>query len=40
VAELIEELHLMADWLELDRIEATGRGDLGPLLVSLLRSNA
>ena len=39
-AELIEELRSMADWLELDRIASTGRGDLGPLIVQLLRSNA
>ena len=31
-AELMEELRLMASWLELDRIEVTGRGDLGPSL--------
>ncbi len=31
-AELMEELHLMASWLELDRVEVTGRGDLGPSL--------
>jgi uncharacterized protein YcaQ len=30
--ELMEELRLMASWLELDRIEVTGRGDLGPSL--------
>jgi uncharacterized protein YcaQ len=30
--ELMEELRLMATWLELDRIEVTGRGDLGPSL--------
>ena len=30
-AELMEELRLMASWLELDRIEVTGRGDLGPV---------
>ena len=35
--ELLEELRLMAAWLELDRIEVTGRGDLGPLLRSLVR---
>jgi len=28
--ELLEELRLMASWLQLDRIEITGRGDLGP----------
>jgi uncharacterized protein len=32
-AELIQELRLMAAWLELDRIEVTGRGDLGPSLL-------
>lgn len=31
-AELAEELRLMADWLELDRVLATGQGDLGPTL--------
>jgi uncharacterized protein YcaQ len=31
-AELLAELHVMASWLELDRIEITGRGDLGPSL--------
>jgi len=31
-SELMEELRLMATWLELDRIEVTGRGDLGPIL--------
>ena len=30
--ELLEELRLMAAWLELDRVEVTGRGDLGPRL--------
>ncbi len=34
-AELMEELHLMASWLELDRIEVTGRGQLGPSLQHL-----
>jgi uncharacterized protein YcaQ len=34
-AELMEELRLMASWLELDRIEVTGRGDLGPSLQHL-----
>ena len=29
---LMEELRLMASWLELDRIEVTGRGDLGRAL--------
>jgi uncharacterized protein YcaQ len=28
--ELAEELHLMANWLELDRVLANGQGDLGP----------
>jgi uncharacterized protein YcaQ len=31
-AGLMEELRLMVSWLELDRIEVTGRGDLGPSL--------
>jgi hypothetical protein len=31
-AELAGELRLMASWLELDRIEVTGRGSLGPSL--------
>ena len=30
--ELMEELRLMASWLELERIEVTTRGDLGPSL--------
>jgi uncharacterized protein len=34
-AELMEELRLMASWLTLDRIEVTGRGDLGPSLQHL-----
>ena len=33
--ELLAELHLMASWLGLDRIEVTGRGDLGPTLQQL-----
>jgi uncharacterized protein YcaQ len=33
--ELMEELRLMASWLGLDRIEVTGRGDLGPSLQRL-----
>jgi uncharacterized protein YcaQ len=33
--QLIEELRLMASWLELDRIEVSGRGDLGPSLQRL-----
>jgi uncharacterized protein YcaQ len=36
-AELMEELRLMATWLELDRIEITGRGHLGPTLQRLRR---
>jgi uncharacterized protein YcaQ len=31
-AELMDELRLMASWLELERIQVTGRGDLGPSL--------
>ena len=34
-AELMEELRSMASWLELDRVEVTGRGDLGPSLQRL-----
>jgi uncharacterized protein YcaQ len=34
-AQLMEELRLMASWLALDRIEVTGRGDLGPSLLEL-----
>jgi uncharacterized protein len=34
-AELMAELRLMASWLELDRVEVTGRGDLGPSLQRL-----
>jgi uncharacterized protein YcaQ len=37
-AELFDELTSMAGWLELDRIEVTGRGDLGPQLTRLVRS--
>jgi uncharacterized protein YcaQ len=33
--ELMEELRAMASWLELDRVEVTGRGDLGPRLLPL-----
>ncbi len=33
--ELYEELVSMAAWLGLERVEATGRGDLGPALVAL-----
>jgi uncharacterized protein YcaQ len=36
-AELLEELRVMATWLELDRIEVTGRGDLGPTLRRIAR---
>jgi len=32
---LLEELRLMANWLELDRLEITGAGDLGPTLARL-----
>ena len=35
--ELLEELRLMASWLELDRIEVSDRGDLGPTLRRLAR---
>jgi uncharacterized protein YcaQ len=35
--ELMDELRLMASWLELDRIEVAGRGDLGPRLGRLAR---
>jgi len=31
-AELAEELRLLADWLELDRVLVNGQGDLGPRL--------
>jgi uncharacterized protein len=34
--ELLAELRTMAAWLELDRIEVTGRGDLGPRLARLV----
>ncbi|MDQ1441675.1 MAG: uncharacterized protein QOG97_1903, partial [Acidimicrobiaceae bacterium] len=37
VAELMEELQLLASWLELDRIEVTGRGHLGPSLQHVAR---
>ena len=33
--ELLAELQSMASWLELERIEVSGRGDLGPRLASL-----
>jgi uncharacterized protein YcaQ len=36
-SELIDELRLMASWLELDRIEVTGRGNLGPRIARLAR---
>lgn len=36
-AELMEELSLMASWLELDRVEVTDRGDLGHRLLGLAR---
>ena len=36
-AELLAELRVMAPWLGLDRIEVTGRGDLGPVLERHLR---
>jgi uncharacterized protein YcaQ len=39
-AELLEELRLMASWLELDRIEVTGRGDLGPTLKRIARASS
>jgi uncharacterized protein YcaQ len=35
-AELTGELRLMATWLGLDRVEVTGRGDLGPELQRLV----
>ena len=34
---LSEELRLMASWLELDRIEVSGTGNLGPSLRRLAR---
>jgi uncharacterized protein len=34
-AELLAELQSMASWLELERIEVSGRGDLGPRLAGL-----
>jgi hypothetical protein len=34
-AEMMEELRLMASWLEFDRIQVTGRGHLGPRLQGL-----
>jgi len=35
---LLEELDLMASWLELERIEVSGRGGLGPALQRLTRT--
>jgi uncharacterized protein len=35
--ELLAELQLMAAWLGLDRVEVTGRGDLGPMLARRAR---
>jgi uncharacterized protein YcaQ len=35
--ELLAELQLMARWLELDQVEITGRGDLGPALRGAVR---
>jgi uncharacterized protein YcaQ len=32
---MMEELRLMASWLEFDRIQVTGRGHLGPRLQGL-----
>ena len=37
-AALLDELHLMAAWLELDRVEVSGRGDLGPQLLRIARA--
>ena len=34
--ELMAELRSMAGWLELERIQVTGRGDLGPRLAGLV----
>jgi hypothetical protein len=36
VAALAEELRLLADWLELERIEVRGDGDLSPGLASIV----
>jgi uncharacterized protein len=33
--ELFEELQLLAEWLELERIEIVGRGDLSPALIAV-----
>jgi uncharacterized protein len=38
VAEMMEELRLMATWLELERVQVTGRGDLGPRLRRMARA--
>ncbi len=38
--ELLAELALMASWLELDRIEVTGRGSLGPELLAASRQTS
>jgi uncharacterized protein YcaQ len=35
-AELAEELRVMASWLELDHIEVSGRGQLGPILRNVI----
>jgi len=40
VGELYEELVSMAAWLGLERVEATGRGDLGPALVAIAGSRS
>ena len=34
-AELLDELRLMAEWLDLERVEITGRGNLGTTLRSV-----
>ena len=36
VAALADELHLLADWLELERIEVRGTGDLSPGLAAIV----
>ena len=36
VAALAEELRLLADWLELERIEVRGEGDLSPGLAAIV----
>lgn len=38
--ELVDELRAMASWLELDRLEVTGRGDLGPTVARLAGGSA